>query len=226
MKRVNIFYLIHKGLRASLYHTARILQQTDFTIPAESEKAIESVKEVVFLFEEHAAKEDKFILPALTAYEPSVVDAFEQEHETDHYLAEQLAARVARLESETNPAKRLEHGQEINKEFVNFLSFNLHHMAKEEELLNELLWRFYDDGALLAIQQEILRSIEPWVSAFFTKWVLRGISVPEIVFWLDRVRATAPELVYQTLYQQAQQELPKHKFQQVATALQAEMQAA
>jgi len=79
MPRVNIFNQIHKGLRAALYDAAISLQQTDFTIEAEAEEVFSKVKEVVMLFDEHAHREDKFILSAISQFEPSVVDAFEQE---------------------------------------------------------------------------------------------------------------------------------------------------
>jgi hypothetical protein len=226
MQRVNIFYLIHKGLRASLFRTAALLQQTDFDASAELEEAIESVREVMMLFEEHAAKEDKFILSAVALYEPSVADAFAQEHEEDHRLAEQLGVLVARLEAADSAPERIELDQQLNSAFVQFVGFNLHHMAKEEQLLNEMLWRFYSDADILAIQKEIIKSTEPWISSFFTQWLLRGINGRETVSWLEGVRATAPDLVYQTLYQQAQRELPKQKFQQVAKALESELQLA
>src|SRR5215207_5391830 len=79
MPRVNIFNQIHKGLRAALYDAAISLQQTDFTIEAEAEEVFSKVKEVVMLFDEHAHRADKFILSAISQFEPSVVDAFEQE---------------------------------------------------------------------------------------------------------------------------------------------------
>ncbi len=76
MQRVNIFNQIHKGLRAALYDTAISLQQADFTSEAEAEEVLSKIKEVVMLFDEHAHKEDTYILPAILQFEPSVVDSF------------------------------------------------------------------------------------------------------------------------------------------------------
>ena len=51
MNRYNIFYQVHKGLRAMLYETALLLQHTDFTNFDEAEQAIEQLQTVVELFD-------------------------------------------------------------------------------------------------------------------------------------------------------------------------------
>lgn len=90
MNRYNIFNQVHKGLRSCLYETALALQQTDFTNPKTAAIVLEEVSEVIALFEKHADTEDRFLLPALSAYEPSVVAAFEDDHHKDHALAQRL----------------------------------------------------------------------------------------------------------------------------------------
>src|SRR6476661_811901 len=110
MERYNIFQLIHKGLRASLYQTALQLQQTDFVAEEDTENAINKVKEIVMLFDGHAHKEDKYVLPAIAAYEPSVVADFETEHETDIQLGEELHTNIERLDNSTSPSARIAAG--------------------------------------------------------------------------------------------------------------------
>ena len=78
--RFNIFNQVHKALRALLYDTALTLQQTHFSNADEAEAAIAKVKAVLDVFDQHAEHEDNFVLPAIQQYEPSMVDAFEQEH--------------------------------------------------------------------------------------------------------------------------------------------------
>jgi hypothetical protein len=70
MKRYNIFNQIHKGLRALLYETIIKLQQTDFTDAEDADEAVQQVKIILDLFDEHAHTEDNFILPAIVEYEP------------------------------------------------------------------------------------------------------------------------------------------------------------
>jgi hypothetical protein len=219
MQRINIFNQIHKGLRAALYHTATSLQQADFTAEAEAEEALSKIKEVVMLFDEHARKEDKFVLPAIVQFEPSVADAFEQEHLTDLALSGQLVAAVDGFESLLKAEDRAAAGRKINVQFAEFLVFNLKHMAREEDLLNQLLWRYYSDAEILQIQQRIVQHTQPWHQDFYSKWMLRGINNPEAALWLRAVERSAPEIVYQTLFAKAQQELPRARFQKLVEAL-------
>ena len=220
MERFNIFNQIHKGLRAALYDTALQLQQADFTSASESESALEKVREVVMLFDEHAHKEDKFVLPAILQYEPSVVDSFEQEHVADHALASQLSDAVKHLDSLLKAADREAAGRKLNVIFVEFVAFNLKHMAKEEDVINNILWRYYTDGEILQIQNRIVESTEPWHQDFFSKWMLRGLNNKEAAAWLMAVQRSAPAIVYQTLFNKARQEYPKKRFQNLVESLQ------
>ncbi len=219
MQRVNVFNQIHKGLRAALYSAATSLQQADYTCEAETEEALAKVKEVLMLFDEHARKEDRFILPAILPFEPSVVDAFEQEHVEDLVLSRQLNAAIRELEGLLTAEDRTVAGRKINMQFVEFLVFNLKHMAKEEDLSNRLLWRHYSDAEILQIQESIVQHTEPWHQDFYAKWMLRGINNSEAAVWLCSVERAAPEIVYQTLFNKAKQELPKLRFQKLVAAL-------
>ena len=220
MERFNIFNQIHKGLRAALYDTALQLQQADFTSASESESVLEKVKEVVMLFDEHAHKEDTFVLPAILQYEPSVVDAFEQEHVADFALAALLSDAVKQLDSLLKAGDREAAGRKLNVIFVEFVAFNLRHMAKEEDVINNILWRYYTDGEILQIQNRIVESTTPWHQDFFSKWMLRGINNAEAAAWLMAVQRTAPAIVYQTLFSKARQEYSKKRFQQLVDSLQ------
>ncbi len=219
MQRVNIFNQIHKGLRAALYDTAISLQQADFTSEAEADEVLAKIKEVVMLFDEHAHKEDTYILPAILQFEPSVVDSFEQEHVTDLALSHQLSTAVSQFENLLKPEDRAEAGKKINIDFVSFLVFNLQHMAREEDILNRLLWRYYSDAEILQIQQRIVQNTQPWHQDFYSKWMLRGINHVEAALWLQSVQRAAPEVVYQTLFTKARQELPESRFKKLVETL-------
>ncbi|HYK57283.1 MAG TPA: hemerythrin domain-containing protein, partial [Flavisolibacter sp.] len=177
------------------------------------------IKEVVMLFDEHAHKEDTYILPAILQFEPSVVDSFEQEHVTDLALSRQLSTAASQFESLQQPEDRAEAGKKINIDFVSFLVFNLQHMAKEEDILNRLLWRYYSDAEILQMQQRIVQNTQPWHQDFYSKWMLRGINHVEAALWLRSVQRAAPEVVYQTLFTKAQQELPNPRFKKLVEAL-------
>lgn len=216
--RVNIFNQIHKGLRALLYETSLLLQQTDFSHEEEMKAAVERVTLVADLFDDHAHHEDEFILPAIQEYEPSIVDAFEQEHETDGRLTRALKDSLMAVQM-ASPLVRTEMANELTKTFVHFMVFNLEHMSKEENILNKILWRYYSDDEILAIQKKILASLSPWSAATGSRWMMRGLNNPEIVRWLRSVEESAPESVFQNLFATAEKELPEHRFRRVLETL-------
>ncbi|TCJ17734.1 hypothetical protein EPD60_05980 [Flaviaesturariibacter flavus] len=212
MQRFNIFLLIHKGLRHLLFETATLLQQTDFANEAEAEAALDRVRETLLLFEEHARHEDHHVLPAVATYEPSVSDRFAQEHVTDHLLGQELTASVETFFLAPDAVARRERGDALRIAFNAFLVFNLQHMAKEESLLNELLWRYYDDSELQTLNARIVQSVQPWIADLAAHWMLLGNTVPDCSAWMKGVAAAAPLVVYDSLLQKAAAVLPAQRW--------------
>jgi len=215
MSRFNIFNQVHKALRAMLYDTSLALQQTHFADAEESETALEKVSVAVDVFDKHSAHEDSFILPAIRQYEPSLSDAFEQEHEKDHALSESLRGLLTVYRYAIKTEVKIETGRAINKAFIEFMIFNLEHMAKEETVLNKVLWRYYSDAQIMALNQKIVASLPPEEMAFTSAWMMRGMSNTEISGWLKTVEKNAPEPVFTMLFSIAEKELPGDRFRKV-----------
>ena len=218
MKRLNIFLLIHKGLRALLYDTALQLQHTEFTNEKEAEAALEALGETILLFEEHARKEDSIILPAITEYEPSIVDCFESEHALDSALGEQLVVSMEAFRTISGSSEKILAGYQLNTAFVEFMVFNLEHMAKEENIINPILWRYYTDEEIGKIQKKIIDTTEPWFMHLFTKWMLKGINNTEAFQWMNTVSKTAPQ-VYEMICEYAQKQLSPGRYRSLMNSL-------
>lgn len=215
MQRYNIFYQIHKGLRAMLFQTGDLLQQTDFTNKEEADLVLAQVQEVLNLFDEHANTEDSLVLPAIEIYEPSVVTLFEEEHVEDHALANRMRS-LLNIFSEAVFAEDINAaGSAIRISFNEFLLFNLKHMAKEESLLNNLLWQYYTDSDLHAITLQILAKLQPAVMQQYNTWMMRALSNNEIVGWLIAVKNTAPDFVFNDMLGLAKKELVGHRWNTV-----------
>jgi iron-sulfur cluster repair protein YtfE (RIC family) len=219
MQRYNIFNQIHKGLRAMLCETALQMQHADFWNVEEAEKVIEKINEVVRLFEKHAHSEDSHVFPAIEKYEPSVADAFEQEHVKDHLLGELLTVSLSSYNSARVITEKAEAARAVQAAYMKFMAFNLEHMTKEEEVINPLLWRYYTDADLMAITQQIVSHVPEDYMAQYTKWMMRGLSNGEIAGWLRNVERTAPERVFKLLFAAAERELPEKRFRQVLEGL-------
>ncbi len=217
--RYNIFYHIHKALRAMLYETAIELQRTDFNNDDEAETILQKIITVADLFDKHAHTEDTLVFPAVEQYEPSVVDAFEKEHVKDHELSQKLRTLITIFSSLKTDEEKLQLGSAIRKTFVEFLVFNLEHMAKEEDVINNLLWRYYRDEEILAIEHTIISSQVPEVASLASKWMLHGLSNQEIIRWLKAIEKNAPEIVFNNLFVAAEKELPGLRFRKVLEGL-------
>ncbi len=226
MERFNIFNLIHKGLRASLYQTALQLQQTDFSSEQETEATLDRVKEIVMLFEGHAHKEDTYVLPAINDFEPSVVATLEAEHVQDEALGQQLNEAIERQQKATTLIEQMTMGARLTEAFIEFMVFNLNHMAKEEDIVNKVLWRYYSDDEIRKINGQILTNTPPWIQSFYLTWMLRGINDNEAIGWIQAIERNMPPIVFQTLLQKAEEEWPANRFRKVTASLTERAQAA
>ena len=209
MNRYNIFNQIHKGLRSLLYETALLIQRTDFLNKEETKLALDRVREVVELFEKHAHTEDTYVLPSIAEYEPSVVNVFEEEHVRDHELSEKLLGYVYVVTQSQLDGTKVEMGRALSIAYVEFMIFNLNHMAKEETVINKLLWRYYTDEQLHGITRTIVSNSPPEAFAKMARHMVRGINNAEIITWFNQVKATAPPFVYAGLAAIAAAEVPE-----------------
>ncbi len=219
MKRYNIFNQIHKGLRALLYETIIKLQQTDFTDAEDADEAVQQIKIILDLFDEHAHTEDTFILPAIVEYEPSVVDVFAQEHVQDHALSNKLNGLLQAFSLTISPDAKREIGAAISNAVFEFMLFNLEHMKKEEDVLNKLLWRYYTDEVLHGITMNIVANVPADKMPLYNKWMMRGLSNTEIIGWLKQVKNNAPEFVFNSYVDLATNELAENRWQKVQEQL-------
>ncbi len=185
----------------------------------DSETALEKVSMTIDVFDKHAEHENNFILPAIRQYEPSLVDVFEQEHEKDHALSESLRGLLTVYRYAIKTEVKIETGHAINKAFIGFMVFNLEHMAKEEAVLNKVLWRYYSDAEIMTLSQKIVATIPPEEMAFTSTWMIRGMSNAEISGWLKAVEKNAPEPVFTMLFSIAERELPGDRFRKVTENL-------
>lgn len=164
MQRYNTFHHIHKALRTLLYDAALCLQQTDFTTADQCSAAVEKVVAALELFKEQTHNEDCSVLPAIEMFEPSVADAFRQEHEKARQIANALHQTLAewyRYKQE----EKIRIGNELTHAFTQFLVFNLNHMAKEE-VLNVFLWRYYSDGEIKKMEMTMRKNMTPEKQSF------------------------------------------------------------
>ena len=212
MQRYNIFSQVHKGLRALLYHTASSLQQTDFSSAHEADPVMKQVTDVLDLFDQHATSEEIFILPAIERLEPGVAALFREEHRKVQVPGNRIRTLVQMFIHNFSTEERVLLGGAVRFAFVEFLTTHLQQMAKEEDVLNNLLWANYSDEELRAITRQIVAQIAPEDLAKFSRWMLQGLNNSEIIAWLKQVRNNAAGCVFNDLFSAAAKELPDSRW--------------
>ena len=209
MQRFNSFNMIHKALRAMMYDAALTLQQTYFADVEEAEIALAKVEAVVNEFEQHAYHEDTFMLPAIEAFEPQLVEEFEKEHVADIEIGNRLQTLLHIYRSLETDEERINCGSCISKSFRDFMVFNINHMSKEEIEINRILWANYTDEELLELNRRLTASIPPEQKMVSAKWMLRSINKAEAISWLQAVKETSPSFVFDALIDLTYTELPE-----------------
>lgn len=217
--RFNAFNQIHKGLRALLYDTALSVQHTDFAQEAQAKATFRKIEKVLWLFEGHAHTEDSKVFPLLKAVAPEVVNDFEQQHVMDHQLGEDLHNSIVAYDFAQSATDRINCGIKLLQAFDEFTAFNLQHMNKEEAIINSLLWAHFTDEQLLALQRDIVAGIPPDKNEWYSRWMIKGVNDAEMVGWLQKVKQTAPSVVFNGLVAMAEQELPEERWRAIRDQL-------
>lgn len=212
MNRYNLFHKIHKGLRALLYDTGMLLQRTDFTMESEAQEAIARVQFVVSLFEQFQQAEDAVVLPAMIGYEMSVTESFEQEHEEGYLLGRKLERLVSDFTIVSLPLEKVAVSTELVATFEEYTLIHILHMAREEQVVNRILWRYYTDTELQKIAWKIINDADAPLSTPYNKWILQGLNNNEIVRWLKEAKHTAKEPEFESLLKTAEAELHPHRW--------------
>jgi len=221
MQRFNLFYMIHKGLRAMMYELSISLQHTDFAGAADHHHSLEWLEHLLEIFDAHAGHEDKYVFPLLQACDPALQDEMEKEHVTDIALSNELRSLIAAYKNTTDIAEKRSIGSKICYTYYAYVAFNLTHMNKEETVVNQSLWNNYPDQQIVQANMQMVSAFTPDEVRRNAKWIMRGCSNGDISGWLGTIKKNAPEHVFNLLMSIAQEELPESRFEKVQNAVMA-----
>ena len=158
--RVDLFSLIHKGVRKVLFDTALELQRTDFFADDETERAEAAVRRCFGYLREHADHEDRAIMPWVTRSSPEVAARLADEHVALEKAALAIDGLLPRLRAAA-PGERQAMGVELQRRFHLLVADQLRHMDREEREANAALWAHLPDAELLQIRARITAEIAP-----------------------------------------------------------------
>lgn len=183
MQRFNIFNITHKGLRASLYHTAIYLQQVDFTDDTAGQKMVEQVQEVIMLIHHFEARKQQYIFPLVGLYDEGVESFLRDGSLLLHKSSTALDACLQQYQKASSVLEQLISGSKLNASFATFLISCLRHLERQESSSNPVLWRFQTDDELKSLSARIAETISPWMQEYFHKWILQAANPQERLNW-------------------------------------------
>jgi len=158
--RVDMFTPIHKGMRRLLFETAMAISRTDFGAPDEVAATEALLFNCLGFLEDHAAHEDRHVVPQLARLDPEFAAAMAPEHPALERAAREIEWLWERLRPLAGPA-RVALGGDIQRRFHAYVADQLRHMDKEEREINAIFWEHLADTDLLAINARIVADIEP-----------------------------------------------------------------
>ncbi|MFT3932545.1 MAG: hypothetical protein QM726_02925 [Chitinophagaceae bacterium] len=188
MARHNIFHFVHKGLKQLLYQTSGKILQTDFNNPEETAILIPQLNQALDLLYNHTVTEHAIILPAIVSAEPSALLFFEEEQSQQFSFINRMQALINIFHHAVSTEEKIEMGSAIRKAFTDLLLHSLQQMAKEELVINKLLWQFYTDTQLKSLQQKLVATYNQEDLHLLNTWMMRGLSNFEIIAWLKKIK--------------------------------------
>ena len=191
--RFDMFTPIHKALRRSLFDTALALGRTSFASADESAAAERLVADCMEFMREHAAHEDRQVLPEIARLAPELASIIRDGHpelERAAIAVESLWPRLAALPAAA-AEERQALGGELTRRFHAFVADEIVHMDREERELNALLWGRLTDAEIMAISNRITTSIAPERMRTWGELLLPALSGPEREAMLARAAALA-----------------------------------
>ena len=214
-QRYNIFRRTHKGLRGMLFDAGARIQQTDFTRQKQAKAAIDTIKQTTRSFLYHLNNEDNILYHSVVLYAPYIVAMIEQTNAKDESLARSIDTQIEQYKNLTTKGEMTSFGLQLQAAFFEFTAAVLQHMNKEETVINELLWGNYTDNQLVTLEVEMLKQSTPDHCTWYTGKILRELSNPEIIIWINGIAEHASSKIIEKLINTTQRVLPIDRWQMI-----------
>jgi hypothetical protein len=177
-RRVDMYTLVHKGIRAFMGATLEAVGRMDANDRDEVAGALAQVRSLATFLRAHLHHENQFVHPALEARQPGSARRTAGEHVEHERALERLEALALAVGS-ADDAARAGAALALYRELALLVAENLAHMHFEETENNAQLWAAYGDEELERIHQALLGSIKPEVFALGMRWMLPAMTPAE-----------------------------------------------
>lgn len=208
---------IHKALRVLFGHVLRRAGALDSADTQERAELVDEVERLLATCADHLAHENRFFHAPLRERAARSVRAFDDEHHEHLATIEALQLLLGRVRDggDEAPAR----AYELYLRLSVFVADSLSHMAEEESTLTQALWHHFSDDEIAGMTAALQATLSPQESAYYLRWMARGLNGAELAALFAEARAQAPAQVFDGLLDIARQELDTPRWARVARAL-------
>jgi hypothetical protein len=216
--RFDIYNLIHKALRLAYGDTLAKLGSADVDEPASLDAALAQALSLFDLLQSHYGHEDRFVHPALERAQPGATKRIEAEHR-EHLASLDAMRELVEVVRASRGATRAGALARLYHALARYMAADFTHMAFEDSEFNAILWRHCSDAEILAIDREIVATVEPATMAVALPWIVAALNHGERAAFLGGARLGMPAEVFAGVLAVARQTLPSRDWQKLAAAL-------
>lgn len=160
--RVDLYTVIHKGLRPAMFSTAIELATFDVENDEERRQTASLVLATLKTLRDHGKHEDAAVMPALQKVAPELFDSLNAEHHAQDAMMDTLEALVAAMQGGP-AADRPVVGKTLHMKYNQFVAEYQRHLGREEAESNPILQASYTDAELAAVRGKVMGSLPPAV---------------------------------------------------------------
>ena len=207
LPRFDIYAGIHKALRAMMMETLRTAGCVDIHDADEVHAVYESVLGLAGTCATHLEHENEFIHPAMESRCTGSSAGVATEHAQHLAALARLCDAAASLRICTSSPEREQAAQALYREIALFVGENFAHMHTEETKHNPVLWAYYGDDELRALEGRIVASLPPEENLQVMRWMIPAMTPAERATLLEGIKNTAPAAAYAAILDTVRQYL-------------------
>jgi hypothetical protein len=198
LPQVDIYGLVHKGLRWSLCNLLTRMATHDPADADNLQMALDDLEGLLYMCLSHGTHEDRHLHPAIEVRRPggaAFLHATHDELEREMALLRELSQQLAAASEASVPSL----WRALYVRYSAFVGRNLLHMAEEELRSQALLDELYSVREQQSIHTNLLRSIGPEEKLAFLRAMLNGANPAERLRLLDMAHEQLPVEVWSSV---------------------------
>ena len=204
----DLYTAIHKGQRGKFFKISMQAGTVDYA----DRKSLDGLHDELVSFREHmhlhAALEERFIHPLLSARVPGGARKLEKDHRKMRQQFDDIVTHFDGLRAKNADFQKLgELGLEFYRAWNRFVSFYFTHINYEEERVQPTLWELCAKEELVTTFRMVLANQKPEELTYNLELMLPAMNLYERADLINAGRASAPPEMFQAILKLAERVL-------------------